>query len=67
VRGTLGLVYTMADQYKKHTHSQHILVLPDIHVGSTETQEETHWIYDASSGKILFNPEFYNVFVSIYI
>ena len=43
----------MADQYKKHTHREHILELPDTYVGSTETHEEVRWVYDEASSKIL--------------
>jgi DNA topoisomerase-2 len=62
----------MADQYKKHTHREHILELPDTYVGSTETHEETRWIYDASSGKmahrkVAFNPGFYKIFDEIVV
>ena len=63
---------SMADQYKKHTHREHILELPDTYVGSTETHEETRWIYDASTGKmahkkIAFNPGFYKIFDEIIV
>ena len=62
----------MADQYKKHTHREHILELPDTYVGSTETHEETRWVYDAASGKmghhkVAFNPGFYKIFDEILV
>ena len=62
----------MADQYKKHTHREHILELPDTYVGSTETHEETRWVYDSSSGKMVhrkvaFNPGFYKIFDEILV
>ena len=62
----------MADQYKKHTHREHILELPDTYVGSTETHEETRWIYDSSTGKmahkkVAFNPGFYKIFDEIIV
>ena len=62
----------MADQYKKHTHREHILELPDTYVGSTETHEEVRWIYDASSEKmahrrVAFNPGFYKIFDEIIV
>jgi len=62
----------MADQYKKHTHREHILELPDTYVGSTETHEETRWVYDSASGKmahrkIAFNPGFYKIFDEIIV
>jgi DNA topoisomerase-2 len=62
----------MADQYKKHTHREHILELPDTYVGSTETHEEVRWIYDASTSKmahrkVAFNPGFYKIFDEIIV
>ena len=62
----------MADQYKKHTHREHILELPDTYVGSTETHEEVRWVYDESSSKMVhrkvpFNPGFYKIFDEIIV
>lgn len=62
----------MADQYKKHTHREHILELPDTYVGSTETHEEIRWIYEARSNKmahrkVAFNPGFYKIFDEIIV
>jgi len=62
----------MADQYKKHTHREHILELPDTYVGSTETHEEVRWVYDSSTGKmahrkVAFNPGFYKIFDEILV
>jgi DNA topoisomerase-2 len=62
----------MADQYKKHTHREHILELPDTYVGSTETHEEIRWVYDSASGKmahrkIAFNPGYYKIFDEILV
>ena len=62
----------MADQYKKHTHREHILELPDTYVGSTETHEEVRWIYDATTSKMAhrkvnFNPGFYKIFDEIIV
>jgi DNA topoisomerase-2 len=58
--------------YKKHTHHQHILELPDTYVGSTKTNEETRWLYDATSGKMVwrkvqFNPGLYKIFDEIIV
>jgi len=39
-------------KYQKHTHHQHILELPDTYVGSTKTNEEARWVYDASANKM---------------
>jgi DNA topoisomerase-2 len=59
-------------KYQKHTHHQHILELPDTYVGSTKTNEETRWIYDAASNKmvwrkLLFNPGLYKIFDEIIV
>jgi DNA topoisomerase-2 len=58
--------------YKKHTHHQHILELPDTYVGSTKTNEETRWTFDASSNKMVwrklqFNPGLYKIFDEILV
>jgi len=59
-------------KYQKHTHHQHILELPDTYVGSTKTNEETRWVYDAGSNKmvwrkLLFNPGLYKIFDEIVV
>jgi DNA topoisomerase-2 len=59
-------------KYQKHTHHQHILELPDTYVGSTKTNEETRWIYDSTSGKMVwrklqFNPGLYKIFDEIVV
>lgn len=59
-------------KYQKHTHHQHILELPDTYVGSTKTNEETRWLYDNGSNKmvwrkLLFNPGLYKVFDEIIV
>ena len=59
-------------KYQKHTHHQHILELPDTYVGSTKTNEETRWIYDTGSNKMVwrklqFNPGLYKIFDEIIV
>ena len=61
-----------ARKYQKHTHHQHILELPDTYVGSTKTNEETRWVYDAASNKMVwrtlhFNPGLYKIFDEIIV
>ena len=61
-----------ARKYQKHTHHQHILELPDTYVGSTQTNEETRWVYDVSSTKMVwrklnFNPGLYKIFDEILV
>jgi DNA topoisomerase-2 len=62
----------MAEQYKQYSHREHVLVLPDTYVGSTETHEEVRWVFDESSGKMVhqkipFNPGFYKLFDEIIV
>jgi len=59
-------------KYQKHTHHQHILELPDTYIGSAKTSEETRWIFDAASGKMVwrklqFNPGLYKIFDEIIV
>jgi DNA topoisomerase II len=59
-------------KYQKHTHHQHILELPDTYVGSTKTNEETRWVFDSSSSKMVwrklqFNPGLYKIFDEIVV
>ena len=61
-----------ARKYQKHTHHQHILELPDTYVGSTQTNEETRWVYDVSSTKmvwrkLIYNPGLYKIFDEILV
>ena len=62
----------MTETYKKHTHREHVLELPDTYVGSVETTNEHRWIYDEDSGKvtwkrITFNPGLYKIFDEIIV
>jgi DNA topoisomerase-2 len=63
---------TLADAYKRLTHRDHILELPDTYIGSVETHEEHRWIYDPESQKmayksVSFNPGFYKLFDEIIV
>jgi len=62
----------LADQYKRLTHRDHILELPDTYIGSVETHEESRWVYDEESKKmtykkVSFNPGFYKLFDEIVV
>lgn len=62
----------LADTYKRLTHRDHILELPDTYIGSVETHEEHRWVYDAGSKKMTykkvnFNPGFYKLFDEIVV
>ena len=61
-----------ASAYKKHTHREHILELPDTYVGSTDTHSETRWVWNAEKGKMIFrtvnfNPGFYKLFDELIV
>ena len=69
---TLGTEMATADAFKKLSHREHVLELPDTYVGSTDTHEESRWIFDSTSGKmvrrlIAFNPGFYKIFDEILV
>ena len=61
-----------AANYKKHTHREHILELPDTYIGSTDTHSEKRWFYDSTTKKMVFgsvdfNPGFYKLFDEIVV
>jgi DNA topoisomerase-2 len=63
---------TDAAAYKKHTHREHILELPDTYIGSTDTHSEQRWLFDAEQSKMVhksvaFNPGFYKLFDEIIV
>ena len=62
----------LADQYRRLSHRDHILELPDTYIGSVETHEEHRWIYDSEAKKMVhrkvnFNPGFYKLFDEIVV
>jgi DNA topoisomerase-2 len=63
---------TLADAYKRLSHRDHILELPDTYIGSVETHEEHRWVFDSETNKIVyktvqFNPGFYKLFDEIIV
>lgn len=64
---------TGVEVYKKHTHREHILELPDTYVGSVETAARGRWIYDGTAAKMVwrsgvqFNPGLYKIFDEIIV
>jgi len=52
----------LTSKYRKHTHREHILALPDTYIGSIETATDTVWLHDAEGTfkpeTIAFNPGF---------
>ena len=66
-KGYVRVKGRMASQYKKLSHREHILQLPDTYIGSCETHDEWRWIYNNESKKmehtlVKFNPGFYKIF-----
>jgi DNA topoisomerase-2 len=62
----------MSETYKKHTHREHVLELPDTYIGSVETCDDTRWIYNAVAGKmelkqVRFNPGLYKTFDELVV
>jgi DNA topoisomerase-2 len=61
---------TDASAYKKHTHREHILELPDTYIGSTDTHTEQRWVFDGAKmayKAVDFNPGFYKLFDEILV
>ena len=63
---------TVTRKYQKHSHHQNILERPDTYIGSTKTNEDTRWVYDATAGKMVwrslkFNPGLYKIFDEIIV
>lgn len=64
-----------ASAYKKLSHREHVLQLPDTYIGSVETHEEWRWILGGdetapdrmSFRKIAFNPGFYKIFDELIV
>ena len=61
-----------AAQYKKHTHREHILELPDTYIGSVDTNVESRWIWNAAKEcmewqSVTFCPGFLKIFDEILV
>lgn len=55
---------SLSETYRKHTHREHILSLPDTYVGSIENSTEEHYVVEAdkfASKTLNFNPGFYKL------
>ena len=62
----------MASVYKKHTHREHILELPDTYIGSVETNDDIRWVYNTETQKmtfrpVRFNPGLYKIFDEVLV
>jgi DNA topoisomerase-2 len=55
----------LSDKYRKQTHREHILSLPDTYIGSIETAEEEVWLPGTDGAfqpqRIAVNPGFYKL------
>ena len=63
---------TTAAQYKKHTHREHILELPDTYIGSVDTATESRWVVNLEKGtmewrSVRFCPGFLKIFDEILV
>jgi len=61
-----------ADQYKKHTHREHILELPDTYIGSIDTTTESRWVWNTEKScmeykAVKFCPGFLKIFDEILV
>jgi DNA topoisomerase-2 len=61
-----------ASAFKKLSHREHVLELPDTYVGSTDTHQESRWVFDPATNKMVqravaFNPGFYKLFDEIVV
>ena len=61
----------LSKQYRKHTHREHILSLPDTYIGSIENTSEEYFVVDGESFKQTtigsFNPGFYKLFDELLV
>jgi DNA topoisomerase-2 len=61
----------LSKQYRKHTHREHILSLPDTYIGSIENTSEEYFVVDGESFKQStigsFNPGFYKLFDELLV
>ena len=64
---------TASQRYQKITQVEHVLLRPDMYIGSIEAlQDESMWVYDAESDavvnkKISYVPGFYKIFDEILV
>ena len=61
----------LSKQYRKHTHREHILSLPDTYIGSIENTSEEVFVVDGESFVqdtiTCFNPGFYKLFDELLV
>jgi len=52
-RSKPGAPRTVEETYQKKSQLEHILLRPDTYVGSTERQEQDHWVFNETSGRMV--------------
>jgi DNA topoisomerase-2 len=60
----------LSKQYRKHTHREHILALPDTYIGSIENATEDMFVVQEEafvSKSVSFNPGFYKLFDELLV
>ena len=60
----------LSKQYRKHTHREHILALPDTYIGSIENAIEETYIVNREKFELKplsFNPGFYKLFDELLV
>lgn len=61
----------LSKQYRKHTHREHILSLPDTYIGSVENSAEDFYVVKDESFELKtvnpFNPGFYKLFDELLV
>lgn len=63
----------LSKQYRKHTHREHILSLPDTYIGSIENSIEDLFVVDEAGERFVeqsvsnFNPGFYKLFDELLV
>ena len=62
----------MADKFKKLTHREHVLELPDTYIGSIDTCDDLRWVYSGTTQKmeyksLNFNPGLYKIFDEVLV
>ncbi len=58
--------------FKKYTHVEHVLKIPDTYIGSTDLTTEQHWVFDEKLGKMVketltYCPGEYKIFDEILV
>ena len=58
-----------SEKYKKHTHREHVLELPDTYIGSIENSVENFFVVDSGfvHKSVNYNPGFYKLFDEILV